>query len=53
MLDGEIRKMPDWKYHGNDTHLSSSQLKYALKDMNRFKFYSLHGEGAKLYGYET
>lgn len=43
MLDGEIRKMPDWKYHGNDTHLSSSQLKYALKDMNRFNAYVNEG----------
>tara|TARA_R100001530_G_scaffold132537_1_gene105041 strand:+ start:54 stop:857 length:804 start_codon:yes stop_codon:yes gene_type:complete len=32
----EIKNMPDWKYHGNDTHLSSSQLKYALQDMNKF-----------------
>jgi len=43
MLDGEIKKMPDWKYHGNDTHLSSSQLKYALKDMNKFNSYVNEG----------
>jgi len=32
----EVKGLPDEDYHGNSTHLSSSQIKIAYKDLNKF-----------------
>lgn len=44
MKTGLYENIPDWKYHkGGDGHLSSSQLKYALKNPGLFKAMTMDG----------